>query len=403
MKDNSTNESDKVSSDLVFITTITGNVNYYAKWKERTYGTGTASDPFLIYSAGPNDDTASEGDFNYYARQGLFASTNQYYFKQMGDITLSAYNEDTGYPTNSSSMDLLGFYDGNGFTINYLNPEESWSCQPLFGRIGNASISTSKIENLIVNVNIAHGPSGISGLCSILYGQLENIILKGTVYSGDDDVSGLTGYMSNGSRIYKCANYATITGASNGAAICGRASGGIIEECVNYGKVSAGGVDHGGSRIAVGGIVGVCESSGSSGLIIKNCYNVGSVISDTEPCGGIIGYAGGTTIENCYNISPSMTGNVVGGIIGQSAGNNTDTNLYFRTGAGASYAVGSASANYNSVPKTYAQLQNQSTYSGWTFGTAGVSTSGWVFVNKSITIDGSTVTISLPRLAWECL
>ena len=38
-----------------------------------------------------------------------------------------------------------------------------------------------------------------------------------------------------------------------------------------------------------------------------------------------------------------------------------------------------------------------------TFGTAGTSTTGWVWVNEPIIIGGTSVTISLPRLAWEFL
>ena len=51
--------------------------------------------------------------------------------------------------------------------------------------------------------------------------------------------------------------------------------------------------------------------------------------------------------------------------------------------------------------KSSALMQTKSTYSGWTFGTYGQATDGWVFVKAKIKVDGVETTLSLPRLWFE--
>ena len=56
-------------------------------------GSGTASDPYLIYGIGSNTSNAERGTFNFYAGKNkdgrnYFASTSpQYYFKQVYDFS----------------------------------------------------------------------------------------------------------------------------------------------------------------------------------------------------------------------------------------------------------------------------------------------------------------------------
>ncbi len=88
-------------------------------------------------------------------------------------------------------------------------------------------------------------------------------------------------------------------------------SGGIIEKCINDGKISAG-------SSYTGGIVG-----NSSGNII-NCTNNGEVISSSTEVGGIVGIINGGAITKCTNagtISSSCSKGFIylGGVVGDSS------------------------------------------------------------------------------------
>ena len=88
----------------------------------------------------------------------------------------------------------------------------------------------------------------------------------------------------------------------------------IIKNCYNTGSVSGLG-EH------VGGVVGD-EHSNNSSSTITNCYNTGSV-SGSGNVGGVVGYANGT-ITNCYNTGSVSGSSYVGGVVG----NGSATNCY---------------------------------------------------------------------------
>lgn len=358
---------------------------------------GSQVSPYTISSA---------DDFNKYATSSYFGNSS-YYFVQTADITTSS---------ELTQTTLLGNYDGDGHTINFTGS----TTKSLFLAIGSTSVATSKLRNLTVNVS----NSSVSAICTNLYGTIERIITKGTI-SSSGTVGGLVYLMRTGSKLYQCANYANITSSGgNTGGLIGTAQQGstiTIDECANFGNITYSGTS---TSTYVGGLIPYVQAL----TTVTNSYNAGNV-TGYRYVGGIVGYAYNAstsykiTIANCYSIASSIVAKYASGNKGGIIGNTYSTtssygafgNNYFRSGAGATYGNGRGSS-YSSgcTSKTYAEMQVQSLYANssttinnvtytYSFGTAGTSTTGWVWVNKPIIIGGTSVTISLPRLAWEFL
>ena len=101
------------------------------------------------------------------------------------------------------------------------------------------------------------------------------------------------------------------------ADVTGTAAGGIVGHLGNNGEVSQC-YNRGGSKVTssswrAGGIVG--QMSVSTGLI-KDCYNINTVIKGGSTAGGIAGHAEGT-VKNCYNAN--LTGGSIAGPDGSYA------------------------------------------------------------------------------------
>ena len=141
----------------------------------------------------------------------------------------------TWVPIGNRTTQYKGTFDGNGKTIsNLVNNGESY--QGFVGHLGDGGV----IQNLTLDAT-----------CSV----------KGGGYGSD--------YLGG---------------------ICGRQSGGTIQNCANYAEVS-------GSDL-VGGICGYQEGNST----IKFCYNASVDIYGGGATGGICGSQNGnSTIEFCYN------------------------------------------------------------------------------------------------------
>lgn len=124
-------------------------------------------------------------------------------------------------------------------------------------------------------------------------------------YSGTFD--GLFGYVYGGT-IRNLTVSGSVKGSEHTGGIAGAANGGTFENCANQCAVQGG---------TTGGIIGFATEEGT--LIVRDCYNVGSITTTTgNSVGGIIGQCINTsgTIRNCYNAG-TVTGTAsVGAIIG---------------------------------------------------------------------------------------
>ena len=235
--------------------------------------------------------------------------------------------------------------------------------------------------------------------------MFKNVIVEGSILAS----GAIANSVYQNIYFYQCANYASITLTSNGSYYMGGLVGTVetrdvnsvfeckMEECVNYGTIS-------GNGNASGGLVGASYGK----TVINNCYNIGHISSGAN-VGGILGEFNSNgeklTISNCYSLG-TLQGNQIGGIVGScpSTASYEFTNNYFCANKGAAYGNGSDSKDSTGcISKTYNEFKKQSFYENWTFGTNGVSETGWVFVSANVPFEDGNKVVKLARLAWENL
>ena len=244
------------------------------------------------------------------------------------DLLTSINIDDDGNVTNGTSFRIwlpigkinsddgqrmlyAGIFDGKEHSISglYANmydapAEYAFNKKSFAGLFG---LYAGVTRNLRILDSYMRGEHDIGGICgSAEGGTIQNCDSTATVY-GEFYVGGICGHSQSNSIIENCYNAGYIYGADGSiGGICGD-NYSTIESCYNIGIIEG--------NFSVGGIVG--ESFGLGNTIwIKDCYNRGNVIGDTEKIGGIGGYISYSLVENCYS-QATVSGNTnVGGICG---------------------------------------------------------------------------------------
>ena len=215
---------------------------------------------------------------------------------------------------NGERMLYAGIFDGKEHSISGLyanlydvpveDSEYAFNKKSFAGLFG---LYAGVTRNLRILDSYMRGEYNIGGICgSAEGGTIQNCDSTATVY-GEFYVGGICGHSQSNSIIENCYNAGYIYGADGSiGGICGD-NYSTIESCYNIGIIEG--------NFSVGGIVG--ESFGLGNTIwIKDCYNRGNVIGDTEKIGGIGGYISYSLVENCYS-QATVSGNTnVGGICG---------------------------------------------------------------------------------------
>jgi len=279
------------------------------------------------------------------ARVGTGQSSGGYtwslsaYYYQTVNITLSGLFT----PIGSSSSPFTGTYNGQGYTIRGLAVNSTGTnTSSIYGGGMFMYISGATLANIeLVNVNVIGGTYHTGGLAATAVNStISNCVVSGLVninYSGSGQspqyqvVGGIVGFAMN-SLIEKCVNYANVnmygrSGNNQGTGAAGGIAGGnstvnttgtlTISQCANYGSIYANTqLTSIGIHAAAGGIIGMSYGATGSSLIVKDCYNSGSVSTHTSSSGstvslvasgGILGglrngqLGGSWTISNCYN------------------------------------------------------------------------------------------------------
>ena len=190
----------------------------------------------------------------------------------MNDLALNHTIDDeaTWVPIGNSDISYCGTFDGNGKTISNLVTNGK-SYQGFVGHLGDGGV----IQNLTLDAT-----------CSV----------KGGGY-GSDYLGGICGKQSGGT-IQNCANYAEVSGSDLVGGICGYQEGNsTIKFCYNAS------VDIYGSTGATGGICG--SQAGNS--TIEFCYNSGKVDGYDPYEGAISGRLRSGCIRNCYWLQGSCS------------------------------------------------------------------------------------------------
>lgn len=233
-------------------------------------GEGTAESPYLIKT---KNDWNNLADFVF--ETGWDYADN--YFKVANDID---FENDSIHAIAVGGTSFQGIFDGANHVIknyvykntNSVTTASKWvgpnkyygKYIGLFGTLG----ALGEIKNLIVNGDF-ESIGYIGGICGNVYGKISNSIHRGNVHnSSGDGVSGIA-----------CKLY----------------TGGVIEDCVNEGKVTA-------KTTKASGIV----QESQVGSIIQRCYNRGTVVSTTTSTSGIANKVSGGILD-CVNERP-LTG-----------------------------------------------------------------------------------------------
>ena len=267
------------------------------------------------------------------------------------DLLASINTDDDGKVTNGSSFKAWrpmgmadekgeftghykGIFDGNGYSISglYVNRDEATADvnSRFKSSIGLFGYHDGVTKNLGILDSYMRGQGCIGGICGYNDGgTIQNCYSAATV-CGDSYIGGICGRSRSNSIIENCYNAGYIYGATRSiGGICGD-NYSTIESCYNIGIIEG--------NFMVGGIVGVSSGLGDT-IWIKDCYNRGNVIGDTEKIGGIGGCIGSSLVENCYS-QATVSGNTnVGGICGNS--NKVDfQNAYYDSNLYTGNAIG---------------------------------------------------------------
>ncbi len=238
-------------------------------------------------------------------------------YKLVADISnASCLNE----PIGTQATPFTGNFNGSGHTISNLTINiPSTNYVGLFGYVG----SGAKIMNIgLRDANIS-GNSYVSGLVGYNHGgDIINSYVTGIMRGGGDFISGLVGV--NRGNISNSYVTGTVTGMSN----------------------------------FVGGIAGV-----NYGTIV-NSYMTDTVTGQGT-VGGLVGSNGGGSISNSYAAKVVTGQSSVGGFVGSNSGTISGTN-YFVDSDGGSDGVSTGSCSSGCTRKTFSQLAQATSASGWT-------------------------------------
>jgi len=217
-------------------------------------GSGTEADPYQVATAEHLNNVR-----NYSGSR----------FIQTADIDLGVppWNQGEGWlPIGSTTTNVSGYYNGNGFGINNLH----------INRPGSSSV----------------------GLFGVKQVRVSNLRLNNVYVVGYDQVGSLAG--ENRSSILNCSSSGLIIGYSTCGGLVG-SNWSTISQSHNISTVNG---THG-----AGGLVG----SNYQYSTIRNCYNTGA-INGQYGAGGLVDFNRGYIIDS-YNIGPVIGG---GGLIGSS-------------------------------------------------------------------------------------
>ena len=257
-------------------------------------GSGTEADPYLI---------ANGADLAYFAANPIDGAS----YKLTNDIVWSSYVKGAEIPAESNWTPIVfnGNFDGNGKTVS-----------------GLCVISDAE---------------GV-GFFAWAEGSVKNLTVKDSYFKGKTNVGAIVGRIQEFSdaekdtdlvrtlAIENCVNYADIV-CNSGNGYSGGIFGGAnrqgqidltVSGCVNYGTVT---YDSTSGNSVIGGITG--QINGRY-IVVENCANYGDVTAPTPLVGGIVAQAGGSKgtaddgtyvkIVNCINYANITSSRLCGGI-----------------------------------------------------------------------------------------
>ncbi|WP_313053687.1 MBG domain-containing protein [Pseudomonas lopnurensis] len=238
-------------------------------------------------------------------------------------------------PIGNDSNYFAGSLDGQSHVVSGLTIDRpTQHFVGLFGYIGSAGSIT---DVGLVDAEVS-GNHSVGALAGVNGGSIGNAYTTGSVSGGDYYSGGLAGVNFSGS-ISNAYTSSSVSGGSYVGGVVGYNDYGSISNAYATGNVSG--------NYAIGGLAGF-NFSGS----ISNAYATGSV-SGNNSVGGLLGYnvdVIASSISNAFYATTDAFGNAI------------NTGL---------------SSNDYGTAKTYAELQQSSTFAAWDLATSGGSSGVW--------------------------
>ena len=307
-------------------------------------GSGTESDPYLIYTSSQLAYLRQMTNYGY--------SYSGVYFKLMNDLDLNniAWTP-IGY---SESCAFGGRFDGNYHTISNMTINGSYQFVGLFGVIDSAHIANLALTSVNINTTLSNNYSAVGGLSGIAStsSTIDTCSVSGTLIAYNTsssyamEIGGLVANIGGNITITNCYTNVTIYGSTNGY------------------------------NTYAGGLIGITDSNVSGTCVIENCYSIADVTAITTAsskyatAGGLIGDMwSNLTLRNCFatgsvSASSSYGSSHIGAILGyRNSGSFSTSNCYY----GNSNTYSSYSGIYSTDNANFASEDWITSNLGWDF------------------------------------
>lgn len=289
-------------SDTLVVKNGNVSIDYFIKIAPVSFeGDGTELNPFLLKT---KDDLVELGNMTNTKMQP-FVDT---YFKLANDIDMEYTTEFDGISSvyNDSECQFSGSIDGDGHTLSrMLIDKVLWKTRPedtedglgtpdnMNSRSNGGFIGRLATDGVIKNITFAADCKfefwATSGaFAGENYGLVDNCKNYADVRGYSSNIGGIAGYVRKDGKVTNCYNAGNIYCGYNQVGGITGINYGFVENCANAGNVEV-------KQISMfqkmqrmvktaGGITG-----SSTGGVIRNCVNAGTVYSWGERAGGIAG------------------------------------------------------------------------------------------------------------------
>lgn len=377
---------------FVLVGVVSGFVLMSSLAVAATYGggSGTASDPYQIWTAGQmNSIGANVGDWSRH-------------FRLMADIDMAAYTGTQYRIIGNAGTPFTGTFDGNSRTISNLTYKTSGYVDyvGVFGHVSGGSI----LNLVVTNAQLSSEGQYVGGIVGLNAGTLSGCMVSGSI-CGYYYVGGVVG--QNPGVIHDCEATASAAGTDYIGGLTGYNKNGTITDSFAMGNVTgircvgglAGGAYYGTikSSFASGVVVGYRNVGGLVGYnlngSISNCYAVGATKGTADSftrVGGLVGANDGT-VAMCFSAGTVTGAAQAGGLIGANLYGAVSASFWDTQTTGRSVGIGGGTLT-GATGLTTAAMKTVSPFvsAGWDFTTSDGDAADWQVPNKAY-----------PRLIWE--
>lgn len=298
-------------------------------------------DPFIGVSI------STEGEWNDFATKinngTIAAGTNARLLKDI------RFSDNAIAQIGTLQTPYCGIFDGKNHMVEVNRNVNTSDPLGLFGKIKNATIKNIMRRGNTINQGRNSNIGNIVG--DVENGIIENCHNFGNVscpYNSESN-GGIVGKITSGS-VLKCSNLGNINAPNEVSGIISHiypSSLVNVFECYNAGIIELSGPN--GDYYNMGAIVSTLNV-GTAAVIIKDCYNKGTLNNTRDFVGGIVGndFVSKAELYRNFNIKTvNAVGSMVGGgIIGRGSNNAYRSNYYINS---CSKGVGSGRNNHDGL------------------------------------------------------